>query len=44
MNILVRNMDRDVTEAMLMEKFRPFGAVTAVTIVLDKQTGKSKAD
>jgi len=42
MNILVRNMDRAVTEEMLAEKFRPFGTVASVTIVLDKQTGLSK--
>ena len=42
MNILVRNMDRAVTEAMLLEKFRPFGNVVSVTIVLDKVTGLSK--
>ena len=42
MNILVRNMDRAVTEEMLLEKFKPFGAVGSVTIVKDKQTGLSK--
>jgi len=42
MNILVRNMDRAVTEEMLVEKFSPFGAVASVTIVLDKVTGLSK--
>jgi len=42
MNILVRNMDRAVTEEMLMEKFKAFGAVSSVTVVLDKVTGLSK--
>jgi len=42
MNILVRNMDRAVTEEMLMEKFKVFGSVSSVTIVLDKVTKLSK--
>ena len=42
MNILVRNMDRAVTEEMLTAKFRPFGKVVSVTIVRERKTGLSK--
>jgi RNA recognition motif-containing protein len=35
-------MDRAVTEEMLMEKFKVFGSVSSVTIVLDKVTKLSK--
>ncbi|MCK9582795.1 MAG: hypothetical protein M0Q46_04140 [Endomicrobiales bacterium] len=42
MNILVRNLSKIVTEEELMEKFRPFGVVTSVTIVMDNLTGLSK--
>jgi RNA recognition motif-containing protein len=42
MNILVRNLDRSISEEKIMELFRPFGAVSSVTIVHDQRTGQSK--
>ena len=42
MNILIRNLSKIITEEELMEKFRPFGVVTSVTIVMDSLTGLSK--
>jgi len=42
MNILIRNLSKIVTEEELMDRFRPFGVVTSVTIVMDNLTGLSK--
>lgn len=42
MKILVRNLDRSVTEQELLELFQPFGEVEACVLVLDQATGKSK--
>ena len=42
MNILVRNLERSVTEAELTDLFKPFGKVQSATVVLDAATGKSK--
>ena len=42
MKILVRNLERSVTEQELLELFQPFGQVASCTLVLDQKTGKSK--
>ena len=42
MNILVRNLERSITEAELVELFKPFGAVESAVVVMDASTGKSK--
>ena len=42
MNILIRNLERSVTEAELTDLFKPFGKVQSATVVLDAATGKSK--
>lgn len=42
MKILVRNLERSVTEQELLELFQPFGQVESCTLVLDQSTGKSK--
>ena len=42
MNILVRNLERSVTEAELLELFKPFGKVESAVVVMDAETGKSK--
>ncbi|CAM4217609.1 RNA-binding protein [Acinetobacter pragensis] len=42
MNILVRNLERSITEAELAELFKPFGKVESAAVVMDKDTGKSK--
>lgn len=42
MNILVRNLERSITEAELAELFKPFGKVESAVVVMDKETGKSK--
>lgn len=42
MKILVRNLERSVTEQELLELFQPFGQVESCTLVLDQKTGKSK--
>ena len=42
MNILIRNLERSVTEAELTDLFKPFGKVESATVVLDVATGKSK--
>ncbi|MBF7695553.1 RNA recognition motif domain-containing protein [Acinetobacter rathckeae] len=42
MKILVRNLERSITEAELRDLFSPFGEVENCTIVLDQATGKSK--
>ena len=42
MNILVRNLERSVTEAELTDLCKPFGKVQSATVVLDAATGKSK--
>ena len=42
MNILIRNLSRDTTEAQIKELFVPFGEVQSCQLVLDKETGKSK--
>lgn len=42
MNILVRNLERSVTEAELLDLFKSFGKVDSATVVKDAATGKSK--
>ena len=42
MNILIRNLERSVTEAELTDLFKPFGKVQSATVLLDAATGKSK--
>jgi RNA recognition motif-containing protein len=42
MKLLVRNLERSVTEAELSALFEPHGAVQSVNIVMDGETGLSK--
>jgi RNA recognition motif-containing protein len=42
MKILVRNLERTVTEAEVLALFKQFGTVGSCTLVLDAETGKSK--
>lgn len=42
MKILVRNLERSITEAELLELFQAYGQVDSCVVVLDQTTGKSK--
>lgn len=42
MKLLVRNLARTTTEQEIQELFAAHGTVTECTLVLDKETGKSK--
>ena len=42
MKLLVRNLARTTTEAELRGLFDAFGTVQSCTLVMDKQSGKSK--
>ncbi|MCG9665069.1 RNA-binding protein [Vibrio mediterranei] len=42
MKILVRNLDRDTIEHDVRKLFLGYGRVVECTLVLDKETGKSK--
>ena len=42
MKLLIRNIDRSVTETQLRTLFEAYGTIQSCTIVLDKQTGESK--
>jgi len=42
MKILVRNLPRELTEAELLALFSDYGAVQYCTLVMDRETGKSK--
>lgn len=42
MKILVRNLERTVTEQEVKDLFVPFGTVESCVLVLDAATGKSK--
>jgi len=42
MKLLVRNLDRAVTEDELKKMFQEFGAVQSCNLVMDKATGESK--
>ena len=42
MKILVRNLERSITEAEILVLFQQFGTVDSCTLVFDAATGKSK--
>lgn len=42
MKILVRNLERSITEEELLALFKPFGQVDTCVIVMDQVTSKSK--
>ena len=42
MKLLVRNLDRNTSETELKVLFDAYGTVQSCTIVMDKETGKSK--
>ena len=42
MQLLVRNLARTTTEDEIRELFAAHGTVTECTLILDKETGKSK--
>jgi len=42
MKLLIRNLERTITEAELRSMFEAHGGVQSCTVVLDKDTGKSK--
>jgi len=42
MKLIVRNIDRSITETLLQELFEPFGKVQYCNLILDKDTGLSK--
>lgn len=42
MKILVRNLERSITEAELRELFAPFGTIESAVIVMDADSKKSK--
>jgi len=42
LQILIRNIDRSITEAQLLELFRKHGKVSSLSLVLDPKTGSSK--
>lgn len=42
MKILVRNLERTVTQAELLDLFKAYGKVDETVVVLDASTGKSK--
>lgn len=42
MKILVRNLERSVSEAELLALFKPYGKVDTCSLVMDQDTGKSK--
>jgi len=42
LNILVRNLSREVNEKELFQLFQPFGKIKSLNIVMDASTGKSK--
>ena len=42
MKILIRNLDRATTEKELEVMFEEFGVVQSCSLVMDKETGKSK--
>ncbi len=42
MKILVRNLERSVTDAELLDLFKAYGKVDETVVVLDAATGKSK--
>ena len=42
MKILVRNLDRNVTDAEILDLFKAYGKVESCVVVKDAATGKSK--
>ncbi len=42
MKLLVRNLDRTLSEDSLKALFEPHGSVQSCTLVMDKKTGTSK--
>ncbi|MFM2196800.1 MAG: hypothetical protein RLZZ505_232 [Verrucomicrobiota bacterium] len=42
MQILIRNIDRNLSEAQISELFRKYGKVSSCTLVMDAKTGQSK--
>ena len=42
MKIMVRNLSRNTTESELLILFKKYGDVQYCTLVMDKETGKSK--
>ncbi|MEE9902299.1 MAG: RNA-binding protein [Acinetobacter haemolyticus] len=42
MKILVRNLDRSVTDTEVLELFKQYGKVESCVVVKDEGTGKSK--
>ncbi|WP_411689012.1 RNA recognition motif domain-containing protein [Acinetobacter indicus] len=42
MKILVRNLERSITDAELLALFQPFGTVESAVIVKEVDSGKSK--
>ena len=42
MKILVRNINRDTSEAALQDLFEAYGAVQYCTLIMDTETGKHK--
>ncbi len=42
MKLLVRNLDRSVSEAELKSLFQEYGSVQSCNLVMDKVTGESK--
>lgn len=42
MKLLVRNLDRSITEDQVKELFLEYGAVQSCTVVMDKSSGVSK--
>lgn len=42
MKLLVRNLDRSLTEENVKALFEPFGSVQSCNLVMDKNTGASK--
>lgn len=42
MKLLIRNLDRNISEEQLQTLFKPYGAIQSCNILLDKVTGESK--
>lgn len=42
MKLLIRNLDRSTTEEELIALFQEYGAVQSCSLVMDKDSGKSK--
>ena len=41
-NLFVGNMSFQTTESELTELFKPFGAITRVRVVMDRETGRAR--